>query len=582
MHAHQNALRNAASSRRFFLVAVIGLLAGCDQAADTNSGLALSCETVSPISVIQGNGNTSDKVNLNVRTTGIVTRVEADGFFLQSAPADNDGNPQTSEALWVETTDLAQRGNLISIEGQVAELLTETSGETITALVGSYWSVCVEQTDLPEQNISIPVDSEPLEHMRITTPAGWQAVDVYGLRDQRLRIASERLFIPTQVVSPGQPANQLNARNTQRSLHIDWSDSGATLRSRLRAGDHLEAMTGIFDLRGRRPVLLSETAPAVRHAAAVMPAPEADSEQNIRVVGINVENLFNGDGQGGDFPTPRGAQTVQEYQQQLDQLVQAINALSPDILALMEVENDGYGDLSAIAQLTDALNQLPAHQWSYVRAPGERLGDDVIAVGLVYRSDRITASGASATLQTRPFDGLSRAPLAQRFRINDGELSFLVAVNHFKSKGGCPQGEGRNSDQGDGQGCWNEVRERSVLVLSDWLQQLQQNQDEPNALIIGDLNSYRMEDPIRTLIRAGWIDVTGQFLEPPVYSYRYFGEIGTLDYAFANPAMMEHIEDAVIWHINSDAAPGETVPSNSTGIARFSDHDPVIVDIRRF
>lgn len=572
--------QNAALLRRFLLAAAIVLLSvACDQASEPAVDSVLACLATTPINVIQGQADESEMIDQSVHTTGVVIRVEQDGYFLQSSAATDDNNPATSEALWIETSDKPATGNRVAVEGQVAELATDRSGHTITALVGSYWVLCQSDETLPAQVIERFDNPESVEHMRLSLEQGWQVADLYPLRDQRLRIASERLFIPTQIVSPGEAANQLAQRNIRRSVTIDWSDSGVSVNSRLRAGDHLVPLTGIFDMRTARTVLLTETAPQVMHAASV-PPPPARGDNELRVVGMNVENLFNGDGHGSDFPTPRGAESVEEYEQQLMQLVSAIDALKPDILALMELENDGYLDDSTIAQLAQALNQLSDQQWGFARPVEDRLGDDVIAVGLLYRSDVVSAEGQAASIQTRPFDGLSRVPLAQRFQVNDKPFSLLVTANHFKSKGGCPDGAARNSNQNDGQACWNEVRERSSRVLSDWVKQLQQDWNEPRALIVGDLNSYRMEDPIRELIRAGWTDVAGQFLDPPVYSYRYFGEIGTLDYALASSALIPQVADADIWHSNSDAAPGERVPSTRLGIGRFSDHDPVIVDIR--
>ncbi len=570
----------AAFSRRFLLPGLFLLMIGCDQQAVDSSNSALCEQTYIPISVIQGSDLQSVMLGQQVTVTGVVTHIEQQGFFLQSRTTDADDDPDTSEALWIQTSGPTEPGAVLAVSGEVSELPSEQPQENITALIDVNWEQCSQLTELPRQPVEHMDNPEALENMRLSIPSGWQAVDLYSLPGQRLRIASERLFVATQVVSPGAPASQLKQRNTQRSVSMDWSASETTLNSRLRAGDQLQSVTGIFDLRQRNPSILAETAPAVADAAKVPPVPNRDADRHLRVVSMNVQNLFNGDGKGGEFPTPRGAETEAEYQRQLAELTAAIDALAPDVLAVMELENDGYSETSTIAQLSKQLNQLAGQTWAYVRPVEQRLGDDVIAVGLMYRSDRVRTEGDSASISTRPFDGLSRVPLTQRFVASVGDISLLVSVNHFKSKGGCPDGNARNSDQGDGQGCWNEARERSSLVLSQWVKQLQQDWNEPNALIVGDLNSYRMEDPIRALIQAGWVDVAGQFLAPPYYSYRYFGEMGTLDYAFANQALIQHIEHADIWHINSDTAPNEVVPATSTGIARFSDHDPLIVDIR--
>ncbi len=576
-------LINAALLRRFLWPLVIAIsMAGCDQ-QPTAIDPAQHCEAdTTPISQVQGSGAQSELTGQRVTVSGIVTLTQTEGFFVQSAPADSDGDAATSEALWIANTeppDPPGQGERVAVAGQVTELPTGSAQHTLTALLDSYWTVCGQASQLPLQMVARLDNLEAFENMRLQLPDGWQVADLYPLRNQQLRIASEKLYIPTQIVAPGQSARRLQARNRQRSVTLDWSGSGFSLHSRLRAGDQLRSITGVMDLRPQRPVLLAEQAPAISRAAKVPPVPPL-AEGLIRVVSMNVENLFNGNGRGGGFPAPRGAQTRSQYQQQLARLVAAVTVLDPAVLALMELENDGYSADSAIAQLSAELQQASGQPWTFIKPAEERLGDDEIAVGLLYRTDRVMPLGASATLTARPFDGLSRVPLAQRFKAINSKASLIIAVNHFKSKGGCPRGNARNSDQDDGQGCWNEARIRSATVLSDWLKQLQQDWREPRVLIAGDLNSYRMEQPIRALLRAGWLDVAGEFLEPPLYSYRYFGEIGTLDYIFASAAQMPSVQAAHIWHINSDAAPGEQIAASSTGIARFSDHDPVIVDIK--
>jgi len=577
--------RNAALSRRFLLVSGFLLLTACNQQPIDHTDLQLCSSADTPISAIQGSDAQSPLLNQQLTISGVVTHIEASGFFLQSAAESQDDDLSTSEALWVRTVEQPiaddKLGALLGVYGQVAELSSQNQQQTVTALIDAVWALCGQATTSPHQLSEALVNPEAIESMQVSVPAGWLAVDLYPLLSQRLRIASERLFIPTQVVSPGVPASQLLARNQQRSVYLDWSASKTSLSSRLRAGDRLDSITGVFDLRQSQSTVLAQHAPEVSRASKIPSAPQRDEAQLLRMVNINVQNLFNGNGQGGGFPGQRGAQTKAEYTQQLNRLTNAIDVLLPDVLALMELENDGYGDDSAIAQLTQALQQKTQHNWAYIKPNSEQLGKDIIAVGLLYRADRVKPISAPASMDTSPFDDLSRVPLAQRFMAINTDTSFLIAVNHFKSKGGCPKDNSDNSNQSDGQACWNAARISSAQVLSNWVKQLQQDWNEPNALIVGDLNSYRMEQPIRVLINAGWLDVAGQYLDPPLYSYRYFGEMGTLDYAFASQAMVQRIDDAYLWHINSDAAPNQILAAADIGIARFSDHDPVIVDIKR-
>ena len=59
---------------------------------------------------------------------------------------------------------------------------------------------------------------------------------------------------------------------------------------------------------------------------------------------------------GGCQPTGsnRGALTVAEFELQRTKIVSAITRLNADVVGLMEIENNGYGDNSAIANLVAA------------------------------------------------------------------------------------------------------------------------------------------------------------------------------------------------------------------------------------
>jgi predicted extracellular nuclease len=96
------------------------------------------------------------------------------------------------------------------------------------------------------------------------------------------------------------------------------------------------------------------------------------------------------------------------------------------------------------------------------------------------------------------------------------------------------------------------------------------------------MNAYRQEDPIRAIQNAGFIEL----MDPegasgngtgPVYSFLYSGQAGTLDYAFASSALLESVQRAFIWHVNAVLPANMAMPQPWM---RFSDHDPVVVDIR--
>src|SRR5690606_10410506 len=216
-------------------------------------------------------------------------------------------------------------------------------------------------------------------------------------------------------------------------------------------------------------------------------------------------NLVNGDGRGGGFPTARGARTPAQLRAQLDALVATLHGLDPDVAALMELENDGYGPDSSLTQLVAALN-AGGGDWAFVDA-GHGPGTDAIRVGLVYRSSRLQPRGRPAVLEGGPFGARSRVPLAQAFAPVDKSgadgSTFVVVANHFKSKG-CSEAEGADRGRGDGQACWNALRVGSARRLLDWVSGDPTGSGSDLVAIVGDFNAYAQEDPIRLFLERDW------------------------------------------------------------------------------
>ncbi|MBK7705731.1 MAG: hypothetical protein IPJ30_08095 [Acidobacteria bacterium] len=88
-------------------------------------GLQVSAQKNRLISDIQGDKNFSAYVGEVVRVNGIVTARTKSGFFLQTPDSKVDGNPNTSEGIFVftktEPEGEATVGNLVSITGKVDE-----------------------------------------------------------------------------------------------------------------------------------------------------------------------------------------------------------------------------------------------------------------------------------------------------------------------------------------------------------------------------------------------------------------------------------------------------------------------------
>jgi len=573
------------------------LLAGC---TPPPGELAADPAAAGPvaIAVVQGSGQRSPLEGREVVVEGLVSARFGglDGVFLQSETPDAD--PATSEGLFLpQARDAAPKlrvGDRVRVRGTVAEL--GDAGNTLTAIEPQAVEVLGRGDVTPLALASAPPspgDWERYEGMlvTITTPltvTGNEDLSRFG----EMRVSFDgRLFAPTEMAPPGPAARGIAAENARLMLRLDdgrtsrdpktlWFLPGKRLQADapLRVGSVLGGVTGVVDQRfGGYRLQLSEALGSIEQAPR--PAPPVVGGDR-RIAGFNLLNLFNGDGQGGGFPTARGAATEADYLRQQAKLVATVQALDPDLAALMEIENDGYGPDSSIAGFVAALNAAGPHaDWRFVDT-GAGPGDNPIRVGMIYRASRFTPVGRPAMLAEGPFRDRSRVPLAQAFRAGRGPV-FVVVANHFKSKGGCGEARNGDADQGDGQACFNATRVESARLLHAWLARDPTGTRPAGHVLIGDFNAYAQEDPMRLLRDAGWQDAFARMkLERP-YSYVFQGLSGRLDHALLDAGLAERLRGAAEWHANADEADafGYVSGLDPDGPWRASDHDPLLLGL---
>lgn len=558
------------------LILLAAYLLACSERAAPG---ATGCDgPFTDIAAVQGEGYASPMRDAAVAVSGVVTRVEpGKGFYLEDIGATWPAT--ASRALFVQFngSPAVNAGHVVAVRGRVAE--TGAGRDTLTSLIDAEVAArCAEARDLPLTRSALPLDSrerEALEGMRVEFAGALLVTDGYNMRRGEWTLAAgSPLRIPTEDLPPGKEAAQLERRNRQQGLEVQLpSERPASGFPALPVGTPIEAVQGVMGHNGHEQRLLLESLPASSTAAIPRDAPpRAD---RLRIAGMNLLNYFNGDGRGGGFPTERGAQSPGEFDAQQARTRAALERIQPHLLAVQELENDGFGPDSAARSLLDLLNQTGSDDWAVVDPGSGPIGGDVITVGLFYRRQALEPLGPPSVLRGPAFEGLSRQPLVQRFRDRASDQALLVAVNHLKSKGRCPD-DGPDSDQGDGQGCWTRARVAAVESLVPWLEELARETATERVLILGDMNAWRQEDPIRALRKAGYIELVEELSGLPQHSFLYFGQRGTLDFAFASPALAQSARHAFIWHINADWPGGMALPRPWL---RMADHDPVIVDL---
>lgn len=556
------------------------------------------------------------------------------GFFIQDPVG--DGNPATSDGIFVfegSNANTVNIGDVVRVTGTAGE--NQGQSQISVGTIVKCGTGTVTPTD-----VTFPVTSsdflEQYEGMLVRVPQTMYVTEHFqlGRFGQVVLSANGRLQQPTNIFVPGPDADDLQIDNNLSKIILDdasqaqnpdpilFARGGAPLSASntLRGGDTATNIVGVLNYTWAgnsasgnayriRPVNAMN---GYVNFEASNPRPTSVPEVGgtLKVVGMNLLNFFNTfdglpdnvnncqNGFGGAFTDCRGADTASEFDRQVAKTVSAILAMNPDVLGVNEIENDGYGADSAIARLVLELNAATAPgTFAYIdvdTATGQvnALGTDAIKVAFIYKPGSVTPVGNTAALNTDAFinggdgDPRNRASLAQAFQQNANGEVFIANINHLKSKGSACEAP----DAGDGQGNCNEVRLNAVNALMTWLASDPTGTGDADILLVGDYNSYAMEDPIIALENGGFTHLIKTFLGPDAYSYVFDGQWGYLDHALATASMTAQVSGVADYHINADepsVLDYNTDFKSASQIAslyapdqfRVSDHDPVLVGL---
>jgi predicted extracellular nuclease len=600
---------------------------------------------ITKIAAIQGSGATA-AITGAVTVEGVVTQIAPglNGFYVQEEAADQDADAATSEGIFVFTgaanfaalTAGLAVGDVVRVSGNAVDFATSSNTTFQTQLSGALTVAdCGRSETVTPVDVTFPLatpgELERYEGMLIRLPQELtigeyfnfdqfgEVVLQYAAGIAELNGAS-RFYQPTNIVAPGAAANALAAEYAKRRITLDDGRGSQnptpaihpngqpfTLQNRFRGGDTLAGVVGTVD----NTFGLYRVQPTDRGTyTATNQRPEAPQAVGgrLQVGALNTLNYFL----TPDYPTGnaldntcgpaqnaecRGWDSNQpdELTRQRAKLLETLKGLDADVLGLNELENTPA--VEPLADIVSGLNAaLGAGTYSFIDTGV--IGTDAIRVGMIYKPAAVTPVGPFQLLTTavdpRFRDTLNRPVLAQSFRENaTGEL-FTVAVTHLKSKGSACTSVG-DPDQGDGQGNCNATRTLAAEALVDWLDA---TFEDPDFLIVGDLNSYAKEDPINTILAGSdgvagnaddYVNLIQRFAGAGAYSYVFDGQLGYLDHALASAGMNAQVAGATEWHINADEPDlldydTSFKQANEDALYavdpfRTSDHDPVLVGV---
>ncbi|MDX1663272.1 MAG: ExeM/NucH family extracellular endonuclease [Candidatus Promineifilaceae bacterium] len=553
------------------------------------------------------------------------------GFFVQEEPSDYDGDPATSEGIFVDTPGGAadvEAGDIVRLAGTVDERTTFGGASMTQIQLSGDLLDCGAGTTPAPINLILPVTDtvvfERHEGMLVRFPQRLVISEYYNFdRFNEVVLtepfAASRPFQPTAYIDPDAPGDAItdavdlldrsritvdDARTVQNPDLLRHPAGGVfTLTHRFRGGDLVRDATGVVEHTFGR-YRLHPTAVASYTAENLRTEAPEDVGGLVQVAAFNVLNYFLTIDDGSDICGPdlnfgcRGADTPEEFARQKAKILAALEAIDADVYGLVELENTTgvYPTADLVASLNASMGA-----GTYATVYTGTVGTDAIKVGIIYKPSVVTPIGDVAILDEPAFTNprnldtpKNRAALAHSFMVNETGETFTVIVNHLKSKGS-PCGPG---DDDPFQGNCNETRRLAADYLVDWLAGEPTGVAGDENLIIGDLNAYDKEDPIDEIIEGpddilgtadDYADLLFELEGEFAYTYVFDGQFGYLDYAMASTALLDEVTGADVWHINADEpdvlsydtsfkGPGQEALYEENAY-RSSDHDPVIVGL---
>ncbi len=558
---------------------------------------------------IQGEGLASvfDGQTITTRDN-IVTAVDTNGFYIQTPDSRDDGNVNTSNALFVFTggAPTVAVGDQVDVTAQLIEFndLTEfgftdleitidSSGNAIPTAI-----VFDESLPSPDPTVSYcntDLDTakfECLENMLIDIPRAFVGAPYSGFfsSTQRndilvVRAGDERSFREPGIEFPGEMGLPVWDGNPEL---FEIFMPGLGLTSQVIPGGSEISVQGVVFQFGSNYQINPAVLTVVNEN--VIPGPVSAVAANVVQVGsANLFRLFNDNDDPGVEDDDQIADSL-EYQNRLMKISMYIrNDLNaPDIIAVQEVER--------LDVLMDLVSQIVTDDQSVVYTPFLTEGNDRggIDVGFLVRENvtQLVVNQLGAT-ETLSLDGSllhDRPPLYLQAEIDvAGQIMRVnLLVVHNRSRGNI-------DDPSDGARVRQKRLEQanSVAVM---IQTIETDNPGEAVVALGDFNAFQFTD--------GYVDSIGQitgtaieadnqlWVEPlfvadpltqavsflPVgeqYSFVFRGDAQILDNALMNA-------EALALFISADFARGNAdapliFEDDETTSLRAADHDGLVI-----
>ncbi|MBX7220379.1 MAG: lamin tail domain-containing protein [Blastocatellia bacterium] len=528
--------------------------------------------TLTNIHDIQGNGSTSPVNGASVSTTGVVTGVRGNGFYIQNPDASADADPNTSEGMFVFTSSAppvaAAVGNLVQVTGTVAEFRSSSAGAndpTSTQLTSP--SVLQLSTGNPPPTAATittadtnPAGSieqlEKYEHMRVQINSLTVIAPTQGFKNEANATATTsgvffgvltgvaRPFRETGIEFPtGVPAGSgvtippvPRFDSNPERIRVDSDGLGGAAID-VSTGAVITNLIGVLDPGGFKsytvypdPTLPPTVTPGNTPSAVTTP-----TANELTVASFNMERFYD---TVNDPATSDVVLTSTAFNNRLNKASLIIRDYLkfPDVLAVVEMEN--LTTLQALSSKisSDAVaNSQPDPAYLAFLVDGNDQGG--IDVGFLVKSTKVTVNsvtqvgltatyinpnnGAAETLNDRP-------PLVLEATETATGFTFTVIANHLRSFLGI---EDETVDgTGTAGGRVRAKRRAQAEFLANLIQSRQTANANDRIIVVGDFNAFQFND--------GYVDSIGTIKGTPAAA----SEVVLASADLVNPDLVDTID----------------------------------------
>ncbi len=549
---------------------------------------------------IQGEGHTSSYAGQRVTTSGVVTAVVNNGFYLQDFAG--DGKDSTSDALFVFTSSrpTVAVGSSLFVTGNVSEFIpggASTNNLSITQMTSPSITTFRVNGELPEATVlgkggRLPPTAVIEDDNFTSFDPAQDGIDFYeSLEGMRVTVKDAVAASPTNrfneifaLADNGKGATGVNERggitigpddfNPERIQIQINSTLTPGFSAKVDTGDKLGDVTGVVSYAfGNFEVLATEPFTPVSGGLAREVTKLAGTARQLTVASYNVENLDPNDSDGDrDIADGKFATIAQQI---------VTNLKAPDIIALQEIQdnsgstNNGVVDASLTYQtLIDAIVAAGGPTYSFIDLPpvnnqdGGQPGGN-IRNGYLYNGDRVdyVTGSAERIVDTDLSNGDafldSRKSVAARFEFG-GETVTLVN-NHFASKSGSSPLFGQIQPLING---GEAQREAQATAVNAFVADKLAADADAKMIVLGDLNEFQFARTLDLLKGGADPILTNLFDLLPAneqYTYIFDGNSQALDHILVTDTLL-----------TGALAQFDIVHMNAEFNQRGSDHDALV------